>query len=68
MTAASVRKKMKNKTFAAKVNREDIVRGAEDFGVDLDQHIDFLVSALRPFASELGLEALPRSTQAEPGR
>ena len=57
MTAASVKKKMKNKTFAAKVNRDDIIRGAADFDVDLDQHIDFLISALTPFAADLGLAA-----------
>lgn len=57
MTAASVRKKMKNKTFAAKVNREDIARGAQDFGVDLDEHIAFLIHALMPFADDLGLAA-----------
>ncbi|MDV7400367.1 hypothetical protein RZS08_53625, partial [Arthrospira platensis SPKY1] len=41
MTAASVRKKMKQKSFAAAVNRDDIVRGAEDLGVDLNEHIQF---------------------------
>lgn len=54
MTAANVRKKMKNKTFAAKVNREDIVKGAADFGVELDGHIQFLIEALAPYSQELG--------------
>jgi putative nucleotidyltransferase with HDIG domain len=59
MTAASVKKKMKNKTFAAKVNRDDIVRGAADFQVDLDQHIQFLIDALTSHAEDLGLGAQP---------
>ena len=55
LTAESVRKKMKKKDFAAKVNRDDIVRGAADFGVDLDQHIQFLIEALKPYGVELGI-------------
>ena len=51
----SVRKKMKQKSFAASVNREDIVKGAEELGVDLDEHIDFVVAALRANADSLGL-------------
>lgn len=53
MSVSSVKKKLKNLAFAAKVNREDITRGAADFGVELDQHIQFLVEALTPFAEEL---------------
>jgi putative nucleotidyltransferase with HDIG domain len=56
LKAKSVRKKMKQKPFAASVNREDIVRGAEELGVDLDEHIDFVVGALRERAGTLGLE------------
>lgn len=56
LTASSVKKKLKNKGFAAKVNREDIIRGAADFGVDLDEHITFLIEALKPHAAELGLD------------
>lgn len=52
----SVRKKMKQATFAAAVKREDIVNGAADLGVDLDEHIAFLVAALQPRAQDLGLE------------
>ncbi len=55
MKAKSVRKKMKQKSFAAAVNRDDIVRGAEDLGVDLNEHIQFLIDALQPHAKELGL-------------
>ena len=46
---------MKALTFAAAVNREDIVRGAEDFGVDLNEHIEFCTAAMRGIAGELGL-------------
>jgi putative nucleotidyltransferase with HDIG domain len=56
LTAASVKKKMKSKGFARNVNREDIARGAEDFGVDLSEHIQFLIDALKPLAVELGLD------------
>ena len=55
LKAKSVKKKMKQKSFAASVNREDIVRGAEELGVDLDEHIDFVVAALREDADSLGL-------------
>jgi putative nucleotidyltransferase with HDIG domain len=55
MTPSSVKKKLKNKAFAAKVNRDDITRGAEEFGVDLDEHIQFLIEALTPHAKELDL-------------
>jgi putative nucleotidyltransferase with HDIG domain len=56
LKAKSVRKKMKQKSFAASVNREDIVQGAEELGVDLDEHIAFVVGALREKAGTLGLE------------
>ena len=46
LTASSVRKKMKTLNFAAAVSREDIVRGAEELGVELNEHIDFCVAAL----------------------
>jgi putative nucleotidyltransferase with HDIG domain len=60
MKAKSVRKKMKQKSFAAAVNREDIVRGAEELGVDLNEHIEFVAGALMERSEELGLE--PRGT------
>jgi predicted hydrolase (HD superfamily) len=52
----SVRKRMKDKAFARKVNREDIIQGAADLGVDLDEHIAFCIEALKPKAKELGLD------------
>ena len=46
LTAASVKKKLKNLSFAATVHREDITRGAEAFGVELDEHIEFCARAM----------------------
>jgi putative nucleotidyltransferase with HDIG domain len=55
MQASSVKKKMKQKSFAAAVKREDIIRGAEDLGVELDEHIQFVIDAMAARADELGL-------------
>jgi len=54
--AKSVRKRMKDKAFARKVNRDDIVNGAAALGVDLDEHIAFCIGALQGIAGELGLD------------
>ena len=51
----SVKKKLKQPSFAAGVHREDVYKGAEELGVDLDDHIRTVVAALRPIAAELGL-------------
>jgi putative nucleotidyltransferase with HDIG domain len=51
----SVRKKMKDKSFARNVIREDITKGAEQLGVDLDGHIAFVIESLKPVAAELGI-------------
>ncbi len=51
----SVKKKMKDKRFAAKVNREEITRGAEELGVDFAEHVEFVINALKPVATEIGL-------------
>jgi putative nucleotidyltransferase with HDIG domain len=56
LTASSVRKKMKSKGFARGVKREDVERGAADFGVDLSEHIQFMIEAMKTIAGELGLE------------
>ena len=53
--AKSVRKKMKDKAFARSVNREDIVLGASELGVDLDEHITFCIAAMQARADALGL-------------
>jgi putative nucleotidyltransferase with HDIG domain len=55
LTAASVRKKMKSKGFARNVSREDIERGAAAFGVDLTEHIQFEIDAMKTIAAELDL-------------
>ena len=53
--AKSVRKKMKDKAFARSVNRDDIVKGAAELGVDLEEHIAFCIEAMKTIAPELGL-------------
>ena len=55
VSVKSVKKKMKDKRFAAKVNREEIQKGAEELGVDFDAHVTFMVQALSNVATELGL-------------
>lgn len=57
LEATSVRKRMKDKAFARSVNREDILRGAEEVGVPLDDHITFCIGAMRGIANQLGLTA-----------
>jgi predicted hydrolase (HD superfamily) len=52
----SVRKRMRDKAFARKVNRDDIVNGAAALGVDLDEHIAFCIQALQGIADKLGLD------------
>ncbi len=59
LSAKSVRKKLKQASFAAAVNRDDITRGAADLGVDLDEHIEFCGAAMESIASELGLSVTP---------
>lgn len=56
MRAKSVKKKMKQKSFAAAVSRDDIVRGAEDLGEPLDEHIQFMIDAMVGIAGELGFD------------
>ena len=53
--ASSVRKKMKDKAFARSVNRDDIVKGAQELDVDLDTHIAEVIEAMKPAAKDLGL-------------
>jgi predicted hydrolase (HD superfamily) len=56
LTAQSVKKKLKDKAFAAKVDRQEIAAGADLLGVDLAEHIQFVIDALKPFAEELGIQ------------
>ena len=59
----SVRRRMKDKAFARKVNREDIIQGAAELGVDLDQHIGDCIAAMKTIARELGLDGSLPSPQ-----
>jgi predicted hydrolase (HD superfamily) len=54
--APSVRKKMKDKAFARSVHREDIIEGAADLGLELEEHIAFCITAMKAIASELALD------------
>src|SRR2546423_2888458 len=53
--ARSVRKKMKDKAFARGVNRDDVINGAQELGVDLDEHISFVIASMQARAADLGL-------------
>ena len=55
LTAKSVRRKLKDKAFAAKVERDEVQAGADLLGVDLSAHITFIIDALKPHAEELGI-------------
>src|SRR5919106_6204697 len=63
MKPKSVRKKLKQPSFAAGVNRDEVARGAEELGVDFDEHVAFLIEAMAERADELGLA--PRHEEAE---
>ena len=64
--AKSVRKRMKDKAFARKVNRDDIISGAAALGVDLDEHIAFCIEALQGIADKLGLDGSAAKAIASP--
>ena len=59
--AKSVRKKMKDKAFARGVSREDVIQGAEELGVDLDEHIAFVIKAMQKNSEAIGLKGVPAS-------
>ena len=63
LEVASVKKKLKDKAFARSVNREDIRLGVEELGVDIDEHIRFVIDALRPVQEQIGLRRLVVSSQ-----
>ena len=56
LTSSSVKKKWKDRAFAAGANREEIASSAEEFGVELWQHVDEVILAMRTIAPQLGLE------------
>jgi predicted hydrolase (HD superfamily) len=64
--ARSVRKKMKDKAFARGVSRDDVLLGAQELGIDLDEHIQFVVNAMRGAAESLGLAGSPAASAGEP--
>jgi putative nucleotidyltransferase with HDIG domain len=64
LTAASVRKKWKDSRFAAAVNREEIARGAQELGVELSEHVDRVIGAMRTIAPQLGLDG---TSSPDPG-
>ena len=69
LTPKSVKKKLKQPSFAAAVNREDVRRGAEELGVDFDEHVRFVIAALEERADELGLApggGQPAEASAQP--
>jgi predicted hydrolase (HD superfamily) len=59
LEVSSVKKKLKDKAFARTVNRDDIRQGVEELGVDLDEHIRFVIDALRPVQKQIGLVPNP---------
>ena len=61
--AKSIRKRMKDKAFARSVSRDDIVNGAADLGVDLDEHIAFCVEAMKTIADRLGLAGIQANAE-----
>ena len=63
LEAKSVRKRMKDKAFARAVSRDDILHGAADLGVDLDEHIAFCIEAMKGIAQELGLQGAATDSQ-----
>ncbi|GCE19744.1 HDIG domain-containing metalloprotein [Dictyobacter kobayashii] len=63
LEVSSVRKKMKAKGFAAGVNREDLVKGAEELNVDLNEHIAFVIQAMTEVADTLGLAGTTEARQ-----
>ncbi|HAF13737.1 MAG TPA: HAD family hydrolase [Blastocatellia bacterium] len=62
LEVGSVKKKLKDKAFARSVNRDDIRQGIEELGVDLDEHIRFVIDALRPVQEAIGLNLLAKGS------
>jgi putative nucleotidyltransferase with HDIG domain len=65
--AASVLKKMKKKEFARGVNRDDVILGAQELGVDLERHIQFVIDAMRRSADAIGLAGVPQPAVSDGG-
>jgi putative nucleotidyltransferase with HDIG domain len=67
MTPKSVKKKLKQPSFAAAVNRDEVRHGAEELGVDFDEHVAFVIAALAEREAELGLAPAERDAAAGAG-
>ena len=65
LESKSVKKKLKDKAFARTVNRDEVYEGATELGVDIGEHIDFIIGALRDVASEVGLKPREQSQSTE---
>jgi predicted hydrolase (HD superfamily) len=61
LEVGSVKKKLKDKAFARSVNRDDIRQGIEELGADTDEHIRFVIDALRPHQEQIGLQSLTKT-------
>jgi predicted hydrolase (HD superfamily) len=61
LEVSSVKKKLKDKAFARSVNRDDIRQGIEELGADTDEHIRFVIDALRPHQEQIGLSPLTKA-------
>jgi predicted hydrolase (HD superfamily) len=66
LEVSSVKKKLKDKAFARTVNRDDIRQGVEELGVDLDEHIRFVIEALKPVQDKIGLKGSGEGVNREP--
>ena len=66
LSPSSVKKKLKDKSFAAKVNRNDVYQGAERLGVNLDEHIQLVIDALKPHAESLGINGSTATMMKQP--
>jgi predicted hydrolase (HD superfamily) len=62
LTPKSVKKKLKQASFAAAVNREEVYAGAEGLGIDFDEHVRFVIAALEEHADELGVRGSAAAT------
>jgi putative nucleotidyltransferase with HDIG domain len=59
LTPKSVKKKLKDRSFAAAVDRDDVRGSAEELGLEFDEHVAFVIAAIEPHAAELGLDGAP---------
>ena len=66
LEVSSVKKKLKDKAFARTVNRDDIRQGVEELGVELDEHVRFVIEALKPVQKEIGLAGADGRGAADP--